>query len=185
MSENRHSDPESTIMLLLNEIKNVVHAALGSGGHCATKEDLRQTERRITKLLNTAHFDYSIEVRQKKSNNSMPLKIKINDEQKVNVKLVPVTPRGKPVKVDGIPEWTVNDGDSKIVVAADGLSADLISADVPGVTDITVSADVDLGEGVDTISDTIELTVVNPQANSLGLVASPAVDKDAPAPTTP
>lgn len=120
-------------------------------------------------------FCYAVEVSQKKGN-SMPLQLKINDEQKVNVRLVPVTPKGKPVAVQN-PTWTVSDGTSTVVPSQDGMSADLISSDTPGITNIVVSADADLGDGVDTISDTIALTVTDPQATSLGLVASPPVDK--------
>lgn len=122
------------------------------------------------------HFEYEIEVSDKHQT-TMPLKLKINDEQKVKVTLTPVTPRGKPVKVDGVPSWTTIDGDSTIVVAEDGMSADLISSDTPGVTNFQVAADADLGEGVDTITDTIELTVVDPQASSLGLSAGTPEDK--------
>lgn len=121
------------------------------------------------------HFTYSVEVSEKRKV-SMPLQIKINDEQKVNVTLKPVTPKGKPVAVQN-PQWSVVDGDSTLVVGADGMSADLVSADTPGITNYLVSADADLGEGVDTISDTIALTVVDPQATSLGLSAGAPVDK--------
>lgn len=148
----------------------------------ATKRDLDEMEKRLRILIQhkDPHFDYSISVSNKQQKVPMPLQLKINDEQKVNVALNPVTPRGKPVKLDGKPEWSVVDGDSTLVVADDGMSADLVSADTPGVTNFMVQADADLGEGVDTISDTIQLTVIDPEASSLGLVAGTPVDKAAP-----
>lgn len=167
MSKNHNPNPNAHIEALLRDLKDT----------------LTGMEKRLTALLSNPpiHFEYSIEVSYKKRTHNMPLKIKISDEQQVNVKLNPVTPKGKPVKVDGIPVWAIADppGDtvSTLVPAADGLSCLLVSSVLPGVTNITVSADADLGEGVNTISDTIELTVTDPQATSLGLVADPATDK--------
>lgn len=136
--------------------------------HCGR----RSVKRRI-------HFEYQTEVQDKRKEPNMPLSKKINDEQQIVVHLNPTTPKGKPVKLDGKPEWSVVDGDSTLEVADDGLSATLISSDTPGVTHYQVAADADLGDGVDTITDTIELTVVDPQASSLGLTADAPTDKPA------
>ncbi len=114
----------------------------------------------------------------------MPLRKTINDEQKIVVRLKPASGRGKPVNIDGKPDWSQVDGDATMEVADDGMSATLISSDTPGVSNFLVAADADLGEGVTTITDTIELTVVDPQASSLGLSADDAVDKDAVNPAT-
>ena len=122
-------------------------------------------------------FSFAIGQPKLKTKTKMPLAITITDEQKVNVTLKPVTDAGKPVTLDGAPVWSVTLGDSTIVPAADGLSADLISSDTPGDTQILVSADADLGSGVDTISDTIDLTVVGASAKNLGLVAGTPVLK--------
>lgn len=161
----------------------MIHRELGalvkSSYKFATKNDLARTEKHLTRLLREARFDYVIEVSQK-GQSTMPLQLKITDEQKVNVRLVPVTQRGKPVPLDGKPEWSVVDGDSTLAVSDDGMSAFLVSNDTPGITNFQVSADADLGEGVSTITDTIQLTVVDPQASSLGLVSDPPVDKAAP-----
>ena len=145
----------------------------------ATKHDIEAMERRLTKLIKHQDviFNYSIAVSKKERKKNMPLQLKINDEQKVNVTLNPVTSSGKPVKVDGKPEWVADAGGSTLQVSQDGMSATLISSDLPSVTVFTVSADADLGQGVTTISDTIELTVTDPQASSLGLKADPPVDK--------
>lgn len=99
------------------------------------------------------------------------LGIAISNEEKVNVKIVPVTTTGKPARVDGVPTWEVVEGASSVVPAADGLSADLISGDDPGQTRFLVKADADLGAGVIEISDEIVLEVSGAQAANLGLVA--------------
>lgn len=101
----------------------------------------------------------------------MPLELKITNEQKIKVTLTPKTDTGKPAKLDGVPTWEVVSGISTVVVAADGLSADLVSADDPGDTQFLVKADADIGEGVEEISDIISLSVVGATAKNLGLTA--------------
>lgn len=99
------------------------------------------------------------------------LEISITNEQKVKVTLTPVTAAGRPAKLDGVPTWQVSSGDSTVVPSADGLSADLISSDIPGETMFVVSADADLGQGVVNITDSVKLTVEGALATSLGLTA--------------
>lgn len=101
----------------------------------------------------------------------MPLELKITNEQKIKVTLTPKTDTGKPAVLDGVPTWEVVSGNSTVVVAADGLSADLVSADDPGDTQFLVKADADIGEGVEEISDIISLSVVGATAKNLGLTA--------------
>ena len=99
------------------------------------------------------------------------LELKITNEQKVKVTIVPVTATGKPALLDGPPSWSVASGDATLAVSADGLSSDLISSDTPGESMIVVSADADLGAGVENISDSIKLTIEGAKAAVLGLVA--------------
>lgn len=107
------------------------------------------------------------------------LTLTITTEQKVHVKLTPVTAEGNPAALDGIPVWSVVSGKSTVVPDADGLGAFLVSTDaVDGVdTVFMVDADADLGPGVTDIQDTITLTVTNAQAKSLGITADAPVDK--------
>lgn len=122
-------------------------------------------------------FGFTVGVPEKKESTHMPLSLKITSEQKINVTLNPVTATGKPAKLDGKPDWSVVSGSSTLVVADDGMSADLVSSDDPGDTQFLVKADALLGEGVSEISDTIALRVDNPLAESLGLKAGDAVPK--------
>jgi hypothetical protein len=124
-------------------------------------------------------FNYKLGQIKKKEVNPMSLELKITNEEKINVKLVPVTASNTPAKLDGKPTWVVTSGNSTVVVSDDGLSADLVSEDGVGDTVFTVTADADLGSGVTDISDTVTLTVVDPQAQSLGLVAGTPVPKNA------
>lgn len=74
--------------------------------------------------------------------------------------------------IDGKPTWEITGGTATVVVADNGLSAEVVSGDVPGASTIVVSADVDLGSGVETIQDHIKIFVVGNKATNLGLVAS-------------
>jgi len=101
----------------------------------------------------------------------------ITNEQKVNVTLNPVTDTGKPAKLDGAPVWSVVSGDSTVVPAADGLSADLVSSDTPGDTVFLVDGDADLGSGVEDIQETITLHVSGANAKNLGITFGKPVAK--------
>lgn len=111
------------------------------------------------------------------------LEIGLTNEQQVNVTLKPVTATGKSAKLDGAPSWTVMSGSSRVEVADDGLSANLISSDDPGDTEIMVKADADLtpnlpdGGGIVEISDIIRLSVAGALAANLGLVAGTPTPK--------
>lgn len=103
--------------------------------------------------------------------------ITITNEQKVPVTLAPTTAAGNPATLDGTPSWNVLEGDATIEVAADGLSCYLISGSADVNSKIEVSADADLGEGVQTITDVIDLAVVSAQASGLGLTVGTAETK--------
>lgn len=103
--------------------------------------------------------------------------ITITNEEKVQVTLAPTTAAGNPASLDGLPTWEVTSGDATLEVAADGLSAFLVSG-APGVnSQIAVTADADLGAGIVTLSDVIDLAVVLASASALGLVVGTPVLK--------
>jgi hypothetical protein len=97
--------------------------------------------------------------------------ITITNEQKVLVTLAPTTEAGNPATLDGIPTWNVTEGDATLEVAEDGLSAFLVSGAADVNSKIEVSADADLGEGVVTLTDVIDLAVVGASASKLGIVS--------------
>ena len=127
----------------------------------------------VTQVLGVrpkGRFDIRIGLPTSKERVKEMLQIKITNEQKVTVTLKPVTATGKPAPLDGKPTWTTQDGQSSVEVSEDGLSATLISSDNPGKTTVLLEADVDLGEGVETISEIIELEVLGAKASSFGVV---------------
>ncbi len=123
------------------------------------------------------HFDYKIGLSTPKKGELKMLDISLTNEEKVKVTITPVTSTGKPAKLDGTPTWTVTSGRSTVDVATDGLSAFLVSSDEPGDSVVLVEADADLGAGIQTISDTIQLHVLGANASSLGLKAEPPIPK--------
>ena len=95
------------------------------------------------------------------------------NEEKVLVSINPTTAAGNPATVDGVPTWTVTSGDCTLEVAADGLSAYIISGSANVANMIEVSADADLdAEEVRTITETIVYTVVAAEAQALGINAA-------------
>jgi len=97
--------------------------------------------------------------------------ITITNEEKVSVTLAPTTAAGNAATLDGAPLWAVVAGDATIEVAEDGLSCVLISGEAAINSQIEVTADADLGEGIVALVDTIDLAVVSAEASALGLVA--------------
>jgi hypothetical protein len=101
----------------------------------------------------------------------MPLNLTSTTEEKIKITLNITTASGNPAQVDGPPTWEVTDGSATIVPEADGLSAYLISGNEPGVANWKVTADADLGAGVQEIVDGGTYTYNHPQAAALGLTA--------------
>lgn len=97
---------------------------------------------------------------------------------------------GRPAKTDGPPLWEVVDGTSilgyldtngvlQLGTSPDGLSAVLIASydNESEVAHFKVTADADLGEGVITIEEDIELTVTIPAADTLQVTAGNVTTK--------
>jgi len=103
--------------------------------------------------------------------------ITITNEEKVQVTLAPTTAAGNPATLDGVPTWTVIEGDATLEVAVDGLSAFLVSGAADVNSKVEVSADADLGEGIVTLTDVVDLAVVPASASALGLVVAAPILK--------
>lgn len=109
--------------------------------------------------------------------------LKLTNEQQVRVTLSPKTDSGKPAPLDGIPTWEIVDGLSTVVVDPNGLSAMIVSSDDPGDTQILVTADADIGEGVEHISEILKVSVLGAAAKNLGItVGTPELKPVPPAP---
>lgn len=111
--------------------------------------------------------------KQKEKQNMAELKS--TSEEKIHFRLSPKTPGGNPANVETT-NFEVVSGDATLEVDEDGLGATAISGS-EGTSVIRVSADADLGEGVETISLDIDYVVTAPEANSLGFSADAPVLK--------
>lgn len=111
---------------------------------------------------------FSVQVRSRKTTHKPMLEVKLTTEQEVDVALTPTTEAGQPAQLDGVPNWSIISGDGSVTPSDDGLSA-IIYSENPGTTQILVEADADLGDGVETVSGIITLTVTGAKAKFLGL----------------
>ncbi len=106
------------------------------------------------------------------------LALTITNNQSIPLTISPKDLSGRKSRLLGKPVWTVLTGESSVKVLKNGLSALLISNDLPGVTTYKVEAVVSRDSGNDeTISNIINLIVVEERtvsgktATNLGLVA--------------
>lgn len=88
----------------------------------------------------------------------------------------------KAARVDGVPSWAASDPTivDSITPAADGMSATLHITDTLGASNVTVSADVDLGDGVDSHDFVDSVSVIAGDATAADF-AFGTVTPDAPA----
>lgn len=86
-----------------------------------------------------------------------------------------ITPKhgDKPARVDGVPTWSIdNESCATLEVAEDGMSAKVITADTGAdirSATITITADADLGDGVQKITATVPIVVGPEMADTLGI----------------
>lgn len=99
------------------------------------------------------------------------LSIACSNEEKVTVNATPQTASGRPARFDGPLKVIVTEGDGTVEAptADSPNSFKCVSGDVAGQTKYLVEGDADLGEGVVTISDMVELTVTGAAAANFGL----------------
>ena len=96
----------------------------------------------------------------------------LTDEQKVSLSISPVTAAGNKANLDGPAIWSSSNPDIvSISASADGLSAVATAVGPIGNSQISVSADADLGAGVRTIAAILDVTVVAAEAVSLSVNA--------------
>ncbi len=122
-------------------------------------------------------FDWSIGPVTNKKTKVTPMDLVITNEQQAVAHITPKTHKGVPAKLDGPPVWTVTAGSCTVTPAPDGLSAVIASGDDAGDSEITITADGDLGPGISMVSDAIRVTVNGAQAESLGLTIDAPTDK--------
>ena len=91
----------------------------------------------------------------------------LTNEEKVAVSITPKTAAGNPAQVDGTFTLELVEGDVTFEVAEDGTQYVVSAAE--GTSKVKISADADLGEGVQTIEDIFDVIVVPAGATNLGV----------------
>jgi hypothetical protein len=90
---------------------------------------------------------------------------------------------GNPAKVDGSPQWSLNDDSlGSLEVAGDGMSAVLKFSGKVGTLEVTATADADLGEGVKPLIAKLLKEIEAGEAVSMELGEEELVLEPAPAP---
>lgn len=91
----------------------------------------------------------------------------LSNEEKVSVTINPQTAAGNPAQIDGDFSLEVIEGDVTLETAEDGTK--YIVSGAEGNSKVRISADADLGEGVQTIEDVVDIIVVPAGASNLGV----------------
>ena len=106
------------------------------------------------------------------SDTPMAETLKLQDDQKVSFSISIVDAKGNPAQVDGVPAWaSSNEAILTVAPAADGMSAVATAVGPVGPSQISVTADADLGSGTKQIVGTQDVDVVAGEAVSVGITA--------------
>lgn len=86
---------------------------------------------------------------------------------------------GNPATLDGAAVWSVSDPDILTLedISADGLTATAVAVGPPGTSQVNVTADADLGEGVRTLTALIDIEVRPSEAVALSIAFGTPVPK--------
>lgn len=104
----------------------------------------------------------------------------LKDNQRVTINVSPVDAKGNPAQVDGAPVWAVvGPGIVTLEPSSDGFTCVATTTGELGTTQLTVTADADVGEGIQTISGLLDLEVVGGVA--VGLAIAAGIPEDIPA----
>lgn len=93
--------------------------------------------------------------------------VQLGTDQKVKISLAPTTADGTAAEVQNATATAT--GDVAITPVDGETNAWWAAAGAEGVSTVEITGDADLGEGVNNITDTVELTVVAAEANNLGI----------------
>ena len=140
--------------------------------------------------------EYEVRIKREKVGTSIcivgirrAVRIQILDENEKEIKMVTISPdmkrvfsiqpvdgKGRPAKVDGVPEWTISpSGGATLFPAPDGMSCEVAWLAVLAGQVLTVKADADLGAGVKEITGSADIETLAAQATTLSVSVGPEV----------
>lgn len=103
----------------------------------------------------------------------------LKNTQGIDLTITPTKPDGQPGQVDGVPVWSSSD-ESIVTVTptADGLGCRVLTVDnAVGTATVKVSADADIGAGVQEITAALDFNVSDPNVSNLNLTAGAVFEK--------
>lgn len=95
----------------------------------------------------------------------------LTDMQKVPLSVEFLDAAGNPALVDGTPAWSSSDPCVTLEAAADGLSAVATASGALGTAQVSVTADADMGAGVEPITGLLDIQVIADKAATVGISA--------------
>jgi|SRR5215208_2651826 len=95
----------------------------------------------------------------------------INDHQVIELSITPKDRDGDVVDVENVTWASSDEGVARLEPSADGLKCVAVSTGQVGTATVSCTADADLGDGIEPITQECELTVVQSNAQSLNMSA--------------
>ena len=109
----------------------------------------------------------------------------LTDLQKVFTSFIVKDKMENPAPIDGIPTWSVSDPNLlQVVPTEDGLGCQVYTVGPLGKGQVIVTADADLGEGVEPITGTLNVQVIGSKAVAIGVNVGTPEPRELPEPPT-
>jgi len=95
----------------------------------------------------------------------------LTDDQKVTLSVAFFDKHGHKAEVEGVPVWASSDPVILVEASADGMTAVATTAGERGPAQVSVTADVDLGTGVEELVGLLDIEVIPDKAATIGISA--------------
>jgi hypothetical protein len=112
--------------------------------------------------------------------------VTLQDHQQCRPAIRPVTRRGQPAPIDGVPVWAVSDPTIvELTPEADGMRCLVRPVGPAGDAQVRVEADADMGAGVIPIIGLLDVKVLAGLATIIDVLPGPVEDQPLPEPVPP
>ncbi len=104
--------------------------------------------------------------------------VTMDTDQQFPVTIQIVDRKGKPAATDGVPVWLSDNTDVlALAPSADGLTCDVMAVGIPGTAKVQVTADADLGSGVEALVGVLDVSVTPAPAVAITMTPGTVVDQ--------
>ena len=102
-------------------------------------------------------------------------------DQKCTLKVTFTDSKGNPAEVDKPPVWLTNNTDVlALSPSEDGMECEIVPVGVPGIADVQMSADADLGDGEELLTGREAFNIEAGQATNVKVEVGPVQDQTSP-----